>query len=151
MEELDHSGFLFDHQMELETRDSKIATGIMKIIHADFKRKINFLEETQCKDKRAMLTGRQITFQVFFVVQHQQDPGAMNLSDLLAVELYNDNLKMCSIKPGKKHYWALGNDSDAHDPENLYERQVRKSALRKKALTCHQQDIVLNKEPRSYK
>ena len=33
--------------------------------------------------------------------------------------------------------------------ENLYERQVSKSALMKKALSLYQSDIVLNKEPRS--
>ena len=47
----------------------------------------------------------------------------MNLADLLNVELYNDNLKMFN------QTW------DETLVENLYERQVRTSALMKHALT----------------
>ena len=46
IEELDCSRFIFDKH-QFETRDAKIARGIMKIIPADLKRKINFLEEAQ--------------------------------------------------------------------------------------------------------
>ena len=43
----DHSVCVFDkHQMKFETLDSKIAEGLMKIFLADFKRKINFLEDS---------------------------------------------------------------------------------------------------------
>ena len=37
----------------------------MKIILADLKGKINFLGETHCKNKRPMLTGRQVMYQMF--------------------------------------------------------------------------------------
>ena len=50
MEELDWSGFIFDKDhSEFETLGSKVAEEIMKIIPPHFKRKINFLEETQYK------------------------------------------------------------------------------------------------------
>ena len=63
IEDKDHSGFIFDkHQIECETLDSKTTKGIMKTFPAEFKRKINFLEETQYKNRRSVLTGRQITF-----------------------------------------------------------------------------------------
>ena len=51
----------------------------------------------------------------------------MNVSDLLNVELYNDNLKML----------ALGNALDEGVLESLYERQVRKSTLMKNAFTLY--------------
>ena len=95
-EELDHSGFVFDKdQMEFETLDSKIAQGILKIAVAEFNRRINFLEETQYKNKIPMLTGRQIMYQIFSyfnIKKKSQEP--INLSDSMDVELYNDNLKM---------------------------------------------------------
>ena len=50
--ELDHSGLVFDkNQMELETLDSKIAKGIMKMKPANSKRNINFSEETQQQEE----------------------------------------------------------------------------------------------------
>ena len=63
--ELDHSRFVFDkHQMEFETLDPKNATRIMKITQAEFKRKIDSLEETQYKNECPRFTGRQIMVQV---------------------------------------------------------------------------------------
>ena len=62
----------------------------------------------------------------------------MNLADLLNVELYNDNLKMFN------QTW------DETLVENLYERQVRTSALMNHALTEYQHDMVLKKESRSH-
>ena len=65
MENLDHSGFIFDRQQtEAETLDSKIANEIMKINPAELKRKINTVEESQYKKKHPTLEGRQIMFQI---------------------------------------------------------------------------------------
>ena len=50
MAELDHSGFVF-----------KIARGSMKNVPAELKRKVNFLEETQCTCP--MPAGRQMVYQ----------------------------------------------------------------------------------------
>ena len=146
MDELDHSGFIFDmHQMEFETLESKIAKGITKIIPADFKRKINFLEDTQYKNKRPMLAGRQIMFQIFSFVNINKTQGhPMNLSDLL------DNFKMFN-QAWQETLPAFGNDLNKHVVENLYERQVNKSTLMKNAMTLYQQDIVLKKSPEATK
>ena len=51
--------------MEFETLDAKLAKKIMKITPADLKRKVNFLKETQYKNRCPMLAGRQIMFQIF--------------------------------------------------------------------------------------
>ena len=54
------SGFILDkHQIEFGTLDWKIAKGIMKII------------PTQYKNNCPLLTGRQVRFQFFIVLQHQ--------------------------------------------------------------------------------
>ena len=96
MEDFDHAGFVFDrHQMEFETLDSKTAKGILKIIRAELKRRIIYLAKSQQKNKRPLLPGRQIMFQIcpFFNIIKTQGP-TMNLCDLRNVELYNDNLMM---------------------------------------------------------
>ena len=91
----------------------------MKIIPADFKRKINFWEETQYKNKRPMFTGRHIMFQVFlFFDINKTREHTMNLSGLLNVELHNGNLNKILL--------AFGNDLDDHVLDKLFERQVKK-------------------------
>ena len=123
MEDLDHSGYTLDeHQIDFETLDSKVAKGIMKIIPGEFQRKINFLEETQYKNKRPILTDRQSMFQVFFFIVNKTQEHTMNLSDLLNVELRNDNLQM-SNQAWEETLLALGIDLDGHVLENLCERQ----------------------------
>ena len=75
MEEPDPSGFVFDkHQPvwgKLKLRIQRLLHGIMKIILAEFKRKIHLLEETQSKNKFPMLTVRQIHVSNIFFFQHQ--------------------------------------------------------------------------------
>ena len=56
--------------------DSNIAKGIMKIIPAEFRRKINFLGETQYKNKRPMRAGSQNHVSNVLVLEHQEDSGA---------------------------------------------------------------------------
>ena len=117
----------------------------MKIIPADFKKKINFLEETEYKKRCPMLGERQVMHQnlSFFNINTIQ-VHTMNLSDLLNVELCNDNLKMFN-QVSEETFLALGNDLDEHVLDNLHERQVRTSTLMKNAVTSYQQDMVLKK------
>ena len=68
----------------------------------------------------------------------------MNLSDLLEVELRNDNLKMLN-QAWEETSSAFGDDLDQHGPENLYEWQVKKSTLMTHAIKLNQQDIILKK------
>ena len=106
----------------------------MKIIPADVKRKINFLEETQYKNKRPMRTCRQIMFQVCLFFNVCKTHGhTMNLSDLLNVELCNDNLKMFH-QGWEETLLALGNALEEYVLENLYERQVLKSTRMEHAM-----------------
>ena len=75
MKELDLSRFIFDkHQMEFGTLDSEIAKGTMEIIPADFKRKINFLEDSTHTSKRPILTDKQNVSSIFYL-QRQKDSG----------------------------------------------------------------------------
>ena len=73
----------------------------------------------------------------------------ISLSDLVNVKLYTDNLKMFD-QAWEETLLSSGNDLDDIVLENLYERQVGKTALIKNALTLYQRDGVLKKELRSY-
>ena len=80
MDEVNHSGFIFDkHHIECEILDSKIAKGIFKIITTEFKRKIYFLDEIQVF--------------LFFHIKKIREHTTI-LSDLFDVELYDEDFKM---------------------------------------------------------
>ena len=148
MGELDNSGFVFDK--EFETLGSRITKGIMKIILAQFKRKTNYLKDTQYTNKCPILTGRQIIFQILsFFNNFETQEHAMNLNDMLNVELYNQNLNMFN-QAWEETLLALGNDLDENVLNNLYDRQVSKSTLMKNTSSLYQSATVPQKEPRSY-
>ena len=63
--------------MEFETLDSKMAKGVMKIIPAEFKRKINFLEETIYNNAFVMLTGWLIMQQIFSFFNINKTQGTL--------------------------------------------------------------------------
>ena len=88
MVDLDHSRFAVRQAPhEFKTLDSKIAKGIMEIILADFKRKINFLEETQYNNKRSRLSGREIVYPIISFFNINKTKGhTMNWNDLRNVE-----------------------------------------------------------------
>ena len=51
MDELDHSGFVFDKQVvKFQTHDKKITNGSRKTLLTDLERKLNFSEEAQYKN-----------------------------------------------------------------------------------------------------
>ena len=111
MEEMDHSGFVLDkHQMEYETLDSKIAKGMLKFIPTDVKRKINFLEEIQYKNRNVQCS--QTGTSCFKYCRSSTSIKLRSIcSDLLNVEMYNDNLKMFN-QVWEETLLILGNDSD---------------------------------------
>ena len=79
----------------------------------------------------------------FFNINKTQE-HTMNLSDLLLVELYNENVKIFN------HAWeetllAQVSDLDEHFLENLYERQANTFTLMKNAMTLCRQDILAKK------
>ena len=78
-DDLDHSGFALDsNQTEFETLDSAIVNGIVKIIPHGFMRRIDLLDEKQYKDKRTMLIGRHIMFQIFSFFDINKNTEAHN-------------------------------------------------------------------------
>ena len=132
MEDLELSGVVFDgHQMELGTLDLKMATGILKIILAKFKRKLDVLEETQHKNKRPTLTSRHIMYQIFSFFDINMTQGrTMRLTYLLNIQLHNDNLKTLSNRLGKKHY-------NPRDRRSLYHQKNLKTCSRDSSKSLH--------------
>ena len=64
--DLDDMGFVVrSSTVDVETLDSKIATGIMKILTQEFRRKAKLAEELKEKEKLPMLTGRQIAVMIY--------------------------------------------------------------------------------------
>ena len=88
-------------QAPKRTLDSKISEGIMKTLSAEFKRKINFLEETQYKNRRPKLTGRERdhVFLTFSFTNIKKTPRqTTNLSQCRGC---TTTISTCSIKSGK--------------------------------------------------
>ena len=97
MDDLTCSGFIIDkHQIGFETLDSKIARN-----YENYSVRMNFLEETQHKNKRPMLNI------------NKTQSYKMNLSDLLNAELDSDSLKMCN-QTWAETLLALGTDLVEH-------------------------------------
>ena len=117
----------------------------MKTLPAEFKRKINLLEEAQYKNRRPKFTGRQITFQIFSFINIKKTPRhTTNLSDLLSVEVVQRQSQHVQSSLGR-HKSVLGNDLDEHILENLHERQVIKSTLVNNVLTLNHQNAMLKR------
>ena len=80
--------------IDFETLDTKIAAGLMRVMHGDFKKRITMREEQHQMLHKRMLTGRQIVFLMF---QHFQiaDLGISRLefNDLSVLELKGVNLR----------------------------------------------------------
>ena len=56
-----------------------------------------------------------------------------------------------SIRPGNETLQAFSSDLDENILESFFDRQLKKSSLLKTALSVHQHDIVVKKQPRSYR
>ena len=57
------------HRVDFETLDTKVAAGLMKIMHGDFETRVTMRGEQYQVVHKQMLTGRQIAFLMF---QHFQ-------------------------------------------------------------------------------
>ena len=51
--------------VDFETLDTKVATGLMKIMHGDFKKRITMKDEEHQMIHKKMLNGRQIAWLMF--------------------------------------------------------------------------------------
>ena len=58
-----------------------------------WREKIDLLEATLNKEKLSMLAGRQILFQIFSFYDINKTQGPMGSSNLLNIEMYNDNIE----------------------------------------------------------
>ena len=59
------------HHVDFETLDIKVAAGLMKIMHGDFKKRVTMKDEQYQVVRKQMLTGRQIAFIMFQHFQNQ--------------------------------------------------------------------------------
>ena len=151
VDDLDRSGFAFDtDRMEFKPLDSKIVKRMVKPFLANsLRRKIDLFDERQYDEKRKVLTGRQIMYQVFSVSDINQTHGrAMHLADLVNIEMYVDNRNNL-IKFGKRCCcpWI----KDMKRCSNIYERLLRKPSPMENALTSYHSDILLQKKPKTYR
>ena len=75
--------------------DPKMATGIIQITPAECKRRINYLEESHCKNKRPMLKTNNVS--TIFILCYQWDSGAHNELEWME-DLDIQNLSSTSIR-----------------------------------------------------
>ena len=80
--------------VDFETLDFKIASGLMKVMQGDFKKRISMDDEEHQLRFGRMLTGRQIWWKIF---QHfkisELETSVMEFTDLCNLELRGDNLR----------------------------------------------------------
>ena len=80
--------------IDLETLDTNVAAGLMKVMHGDFKKRITMRDEQHQVLHKKMLTGRHIAFLMFKHFQIADlDTSMLEFNDLLVLELKGDNLR----------------------------------------------------------
>merc|ERR1712079_672452 len=136
--------------VDFETLDTKVAAGLMKITHGDFKKRITKKDEEHQIVHKKMLNGRPIawlTFQHFKI--NDMESSMLEFSDLMALELKGDNLR------GFDTEWdnvLLGMREHPEEKylENLYRKQVKKSKQFELLYNQMETDHILRGQPRSY-
>ena len=151
IEQLHSSIYLHEGTMiNFETLDMKIAAGIMKVMHGDFKKRVTMKDEQHQMQRKKMLTGRQVAFMMF---QHFQlndlDSSMMEFNDLLSLELKGDNLRAFDTA-WDNTLLGMKNLPDEEYLENLYRKQVRKSKQFEQLYSQLEADHVLRNRPRTY-
>ena len=132
-----------------ETLDVKIATALHECLTGEFHRRITLMEE-EADRKGGRLTGRQIAWQIYRLMQaNETDAGFQSYRNLLEVELKGDNVE------------AFDNDWDSclsvivdmpsdNQLEALYLRQLESSDQLANLLALYTQGIVQEGKERSY-
>ena len=78
-------------QTNFQALDSKIASGLKKIINGDLKRRV-FIQEEAAQKKR-FLTGRLVTQMIYeYFKDSDMDEAVCDVDEILEVELKNDNV-----------------------------------------------------------
>ena len=85
---------------KFESLDMKIATGLWKILHGDFEKKLQIEERIlQQSTPHAMLTGRQVAYRIF---KHFSLPAArsayLNITHLCALKVQKDDLRLYDLQ-----------------------------------------------------
>ena len=115
-------------QMDFEVLDSKIASGVKKIINGDFKRK-----------RKRFLTGRQVAWTIYecFKVS-DTDESVLYFYEILKVEVKNDTIQPFNTR------WdiAMKKQPDEEIQEKLFYRQLQQSEPLRPLLLLYIQGIV---------
>ena len=144
MQDLESSG-------KFETLDIKIAAGLTTLLNGEFQRQIQLLDEEYEREGK-MVKGRQIALKIYqhFKISELAE-GMLNIQDLLAVELKNDNLRafltdweLTLSKMNPKEVPA------AQVMENLFKTQLEKSDQLKNVITMYDHDVVHRGDPKDY-
>ena len=113
--------------------NNKIAVGLLKVIHGEFRRKITTIE-TNLEKENKMLNGRQIAWLIYHRNRSSEACKHINsFQALLAVELRGDNLQAF------RNDWEMAMQSQIHavDPDvaqAVAYMQLQKSDKLKEAL-----------------
>ena len=138
------------HHVDFETLDTKVAAGLMKIMHGDFKKRVTMRDEQYQVVHKQMLAGRQIAFLMFQHFQiNDMEHSMLEFTDLLALELKGDNLRAFDTE-WDNTLLGMKEVPDEKYLENLYRKQVKKSKQFEVLFTQLESDHLLRGRPRSY-
>jgi len=136
--------------VDFETLDTKVAAGLMNIIHGDFKKRVTMRDEQYLVVHKQMLTGRQLAFLMFQHFQiNEMEHTMLEFTDLLALELKGDNLRAFDTE-WDNTLLGMQEVPDEKYLENLYRKQVKKSRQFEILFTQLESDHLLRGRARSY-
>ena len=85
MQGLDDVGSVFDcTRMSVDTLDSPIANGLVKVMNPEFKRRVQVAEELQGRQHFPMMTGRRIVFMIYAFFKINDVQGRVTEHERLA-------------------------------------------------------------------
>ena len=129
---------------DFESLSAKIASGFANIIHGEFARQIEYLEQ-QLALTNKMLNGRQIYWLINQELSRSNAEGHISeFEDLLAVELEGDNLQKFQIT-WNQTLLAMTDKPEIRILESLYDRQIAKSGQLKLTMAVYKADITQHK------
>ena len=132
-----------------ETLSSKIASALLNIIHGEFKRQIEVIEEKLLMEGK-MLNGRQL---YFLVLKDRSRPTTddriSTFEDLLRVQMNGDNLRRFQTD-WEKALLVMQNKPADEVLEALYKRQIQDSKQLEQSLILYNLETTQQGKPRSY-
>ena len=134
---------------EYETLNAKIAAGSSDVLHGEFQRKINVMEE-RAAIKGEMINGRQIAWMIYDHFKlTAQDGAILNFTDLQSVTLKGDNVAQFM------NNWEMtlsGMNKIPTDDilESLFQSQIKKSKQLESAFALYEEGITHRGDDHSY-